>query len=146
MSQTPAQLEERRVKEAHNRYKKAREALDAYMESNFDVFQKAYDLVDTVNTARKRFEQACRETGIGVGPITVVAARKVNFDADYLETLFEEDPILPDLVKVAKSVNKKVFEQLVAEGRINKKQAKRAIVNEETSYRINGVPHEIVLP
>lgn len=147
MGQSEEQNSERRVKRAHTAWRKAREKLDAFMEDHRDVFNTTYDLTDEVNTKRKRFEQAARETGIGVGPITVVVGKKINFDADYVESLFDaDDEILADLITTKKTVKKGVFEQLVKEGRINKRQAERAILSEEDTKRVNGVPAEIVLP
>jgi len=146
MSATEEQLNERRVKAAHTKWKKARATLDTHMEAHQSVFSKAYDLVDNVNTNRKRFEQACRETGIGIGPVTVILGKKIHFDVDYIEGLFPDGEVPDDLITVKKTVQKAVFESLVRENVINKRQAKRAITSEERTQRVSGVPAEIVLP
>lgn len=145
-AKTQEQLDERRVKAAYTAWKNARAELDTFMEKHRDVFNTAYDLVDTVNTKRKRFEAAARETGIGVGPITVIRGRKIHFDADYIESLFPEGEVPDDLITTKKTVKKEVFEALVQEGVINKRQAKRAVVKTEDTMRVSGVPNEIVLP
>jgi hypothetical protein len=141
------QLDERRVKEAYKKYTEARVALDEFMQANSPMFEEAYDLTDKVNVTRKRLEQACRETGIGVGPITAVRSQHVTFNVDYLESLFRDEPeVLEQLIVLEKKVQKKAFEALVSDGTISRAQAQKAIADTEDRIRLNGLPTEIVLP
>ncbi len=143
---TKEELDERRVKEAHKKWQKIRTQLEDHMQTHEEVFKEFFELADNTNAARKKFEQAVRETGFGYGPISVVTRRHVEYDADYLEKLFADDPILKDLVVVKKSVQGKVFDNLVADKRITPTQVQKAVLNSEKRISLNGVPTEIVLP
>lgn len=146
MKGSPEQLEQRRVNDAWRRYKEARQRLDELMDKNRAVFEEAYTLSENVNMARKKLDQACRETGIGVGPITVSAVRSPVFDVSYLEKILNGNPVLGDLIKIEKKVDRKIFEGLISEGALTQAQIRKAILEEKSTYRLTGIPDEIVLP
>jgi hypothetical protein len=147
MAATPQQLNERRVKDAYRRYRKARDDLNAHVEAHKEAFEVAYELSDTVNTARKRLDKTCRETATGVGPVTVTVSKTPVYDVDYVEGLFKDRPlILGELITITKKVQRKVFEGLVIDGELTKAQAKAAVTEVRESPRITGMPDEIVLP
>ena len=145
---TPQQLDERRTKRAWKQYQDARAKLNAHVEENADAFEAAYDLADTVNTARKRAEKVMRETGIGVGPVTVSITRTPVFDTDYLETLIAKryPDMVDELFTKTTTVQRKVFERLVQDGMITAAQSKKAITEMKPGTRLTGLPDEIVLP
>lgn len=144
---TPQQLDERRVKEAWKRYQAARAKLNAHVESFKDAFEDAYELSETCNTLKKRVEKTCRETGVGIGPITVTNSQQPVFDPDYLMTIFKNRPdVLSDLVVTTRKVQRKVFEKLVQDGELSRSQAKKAVTETKEIRRLTGLPDEIVLP
>jgi hypothetical protein len=144
---TPEQLTEKRVKKAHGKYVEAKARLDAFTDKHAEIIDKMQDLVDAVNAARSKLERTCRETGMGIGTITVTNIKKPVFNTDYLEALFEDrEDILQELITTEKKVDRKLFEQLVVEGTITSEQAKKAVLEYDRSRRLNGVPDEVVMP
>jgi len=142
---TPQQLDERRLKRAYKQYQDARAKLNAHVEEHEDVFEEAYELSDTVNTKRKALEKVVREVKMGVGPITVTISRQPVYDVDYVESIAKGDEFA-DLIRVKKTVQRKVFEALVSQGVLNQTQVKKAILEIKESPRVSGMPDEIVLP
>lgn len=144
---TREELDERRVKEAHKKWKAGRDKLEAFMVKHKDVFDEFYEQAEITNQLRKRFEQACRETGVGCGPVSVVPKRHVEYDVEFLEGLFAKDSaVLRDLIVVKKTVQGKVFDNLVADKRMTPAQVQKAVLASEKRFTLNGVPTEIVLP
>ena len=57
------------------------------------------ELCERTNMALKKFEQACRETQVSAGPVSVRITNQPVFNIDFLEELFEgEDELRNELI------------------------------------------------
>jgi len=137
----------RRVKSAYTQYKKAKDALNALVTKHHKIFDQVYELTDKVNMKRKRLDVACREAEAGIGPVTVTRSKTPEFDVEYIEKILIDSPeLVEEVIKIKKTVVRPVFDQLVEEGDISKRQEKRAITGSRTVIRLSGMPDEIVMP
>lgn len=137
--------DQKRVDLAYERYEQARRDRDAFWMENAAVLDRYQELAEITNLALKRFEQACRETRRGTGPVSVRITNQPVFNVDYLEELLAGEEVLNDLIKVTKKVQPKVFEKLAKEGLISEEEVSRAVERMDQKIALWGMPKSTVI-
>lgn len=137
--------DKKRVELAHSRYEEARRVRDAFWVEHADVLEQFSELSERSNMALKKFEQACRETRMGAGSVSVRVSNQPVFNVDYLEEMFAGDELLNELIVVTKKVQPKVFDRLAKEGMLSPEEVNRAVERVDQKVGVYGLPKATVL-
>jgi hypothetical protein len=141
-----AKTEHRRVERLHREWKKARAALDEFIEEYEDIIEQYSVLANDVNVRMQKLKMACRETGMGAGPLEVSIQRRRVFDGRFLYDHFSDRrDIQQALVEVQFKVNTDNFDHLVQAGEIQPDEAAQAVLEIKTSNRVLHAPPDIVV-
>lgn len=141
-------IDKQRVELTHEKYEEARRSRDAFWVEHADVLDQYQELCEKTNMALKKFEQACRETQVGAGPVSIRITNQPVFNISYLEQLLEgEDEIRNELIvtKVTKKVRAEVFNRLAKEGYLGKDDVAQAVERVEQKVALFGVPKATIL-
>jgi hypothetical protein len=135
----------RRVELAHTRFEEARRQRDAFWVEHADVLEHYEELCNLTNMALKKFDQACRETRMGAGAVSVRVSHLPVYNVDYIEELFAGEEILDELITVTKKVQPKVFEKIASEGLLTPEEVNRAVERVDQKVSVYGMPKPTVL-
>lgn len=135
----------KRVELAHARFEEARRRRDAFWVDNAEVLEQYEELCNLANMALKKFDQACRETRMGAGSVSVRVQHHPVYNVEYIEELFAGDEILNELVTVTKKVQPKVFEKIASEGMLTPEEVNRAVERVDQKIAVYGMPKPTVL-
>lgn len=136
--------ERKRVERLAREYKRSQEKIDAFVEWHEEIFDEYRALAIDRNIKLDKYKRALRETGVSAGPLEVSKSRKRIFDGEYLFNRFSDDKeIQQALIEVEYKVNKANFDAFVQSGRIEVKDAQKAIKKVTESNRVLHSPPEI---
>lgn len=141
-------IDRQRVDLAHEKYEETRRQRDAFWVEHADVLDQYQELCERTNMALKKFEQACRETQVSAGPVSVRITNQPVFNIDFLEELFEgEDELRNELIltKTTKKVRPEVFNRMAKEGYLGKDDIAQAIERVDQKVALLGLPKATIL-